>query len=551
MVNKNNKNIICLFRKDLRVTDNPALHNAVKEGKIIPIYVYDYEESKDENYYPIDENYNFYEKNIGEASKLWLHFSLNNLNKSLCNNLILATGKIIEVIKYINESLIRIDELFLNLDFTNLEKDKEIKHFLEEKLNIRVRSFNSSLLFDPRDILKEDGTPYKVFTPFYRKGCFKHEKQPRKPLPRINHNEINFHEKINTIKNKPITIKEINISFTNVEGLKLIDQKYNWQEKILNNWQLPDKIENKQDTILASEVGAVARLEQFIKNGLDKYKDERNIPCKEYSTSKMSPFLAFGQISPNQIIDIISNYENSNRNKTNNHEPNNHEHIENINCIKLISLDKNIDHFYSELGWREFSYNLIHHNPSLYHKNLQKKFDNFPWRNCKKSEEDFEAWKKGKTGIPIVDAGMRELWDTGFMHNRTRMICASFLIKNLRIDWRKGQRWFFNCLLDADAANNSASWQWVAGSGADAAPYFRIFNPVTQAEKFDPEGKYIKKWVPELKNISTPKLFNPSGTSKNNLLDYNSNFTIGDDYPKTIVDLKKSRELALDKFKEL
>ena len=208
--------------------------------------------------------------------------------------------------------------------------------------------------------------------------------------------------------------------------------------------------------------------------------------------------------------------------------------------------DKNIDHFCSELGWREFAYNQLYHNPDLPVKNLQSKFDGFPWIL---KGEHLEAWQKGETGIPFVDAGMRELWQTGFMHNRVRMVTGSFLVKNLRVHWHHGERWFWDTLIDADLASNSASWQWLAGCGADAAPYFRIFNPVLQGKNFDPNGEYIREFVPELANLPNRFLYSPWEASQEVL--QSLGITLGVTYPRPIIDLKDSRDKALEAFQSL
>ena len=205
-----------------------------------------------------------------------------------------------------------------------------------------------------------------------------------------------------------------------------------------------------------------------------------------------------------------------------------------------------MDQFLAELGWREFSYSLLYNFPYLPSKNLQDRFDNFKWTLNFKL---LNAWKKGKTGYPIVDAGMRELWQTGYMHNRLRMIVGSFLVKNLLIDWRYGEKWFWETLVDADLASNSAGWQWIAGCGADAAPYFRIFNPVTQGQKFDADGTFTKKYLPELIALPTKYLFAPWETPKSILID--AGVKLGTDYPYPIVDLKNSRKKALERFAEL
>ena len=265
------------------------------------------------------------------------------------------------------------------------------------------------------------------------------------------------------------------------------------------------------------ELGANNRLTEFLNNGVENYKEGRNIPSKPF-VSRLSPHLHFGEISPNQAW----------------------------HAAKKKGDDTNIDHFCSELGWREFSYTQLYFNPELPKKNLQSKFDLFPWD---KDEKKLIAWQKGQTGIPMVDAGMRELWLTGAMHNRVRMVVGSFLVKNLLLHWHHGERWFWDCLVDADLASNSASWQWIAGCGADAAPYFRIFNPVTQGQKFDSDGEYIRKYIPEISELPNKYLFNPWEAPQEEL--DRAGVVIGKDYPKPIIDLKLSRQNALEAFKSL
>jgi len=265
------------------------------------------------------------------------------------------------------------------------------------------------------------------------------------------------------------------------------------------------------------EVGAHDRLETFMKKGIKNYKKGRDFPGEQY-VSRLSPYLHWGEISPNTIWHRVS----------------------------LINQDANTAHFKSELGWREFSYYLLYHFPYIPEKPLQKKFENFKWV---KNDEFLRRWQKGLTGYPIVDAGMRQLWAEGYMHNRLRMIVASFLVKNLMLHWRHGERWFWDTLLDADLASNSAGWQWVAGCGADAAPYFRIFNPITQGEKFDLTGKYTKKWCPELANLPDKYLYHPWDAPVKVLKD--AGIKLGQDYPHPIIDIKGSREKALAAFAAL
>jgi len=289
----------------------------------------------------------------------------------------------------------------------------------------------------------------------------------------------------------------------NVDFLKLLPE-VRWDQKFEPYWKV-------------GESGSQRRFKSFIKDGLPFYKDGRNNPAEPF-VSRLSPHLHFGEISPNQLWHTVRN----------------------------IGDHKYIDHFCSELGWREFSYHLLYHHPDLPTKNLQQKFNWFPWVE---NDAHLVAWQKGKTGVPMVDAGMRELWQTGYMHNSVRVIVGSFLVKNLLLHWHHGERWFWNTLVDADLANNSASWQWIAGCGADEAPYFRIFNPVIQGQKFDPDGKYVRKYVPELTHMPNKFLFNP-WEAPETVLD-EAHVKLGETYPAPIVNLRESRELALQAFQTL
>lgn len=464
--------VIHWFRQDLRLKDNPSLSYAAKGKKILPIYILDEKNSCDYK--------------MGEASKWWLHYSLKSLNESLHGNLMFYKGDPEEILTGIIKRK-NIKGIYWNRCYEpwRTERDKKIK---EKFLNcdVEVKSFNGSLLWEPWNIKKEDGSPYKVFTPFYKKGCLNYE-YPRKPMDAPSNVEY-------------ISDSEESINIKDLDLLPYV----NWGKKLETHWEI-------------GESGAISRVQEFIKEGVENYKEGRNIPSKPY-VSRISPYLHFGEISPNQLW----------------------------HKIRSVGDDKNIEHFCSELGWREFSYSQLYYNPTLPNENLQKKFDNFPWSNDSSS---LEAWQKGKTGIPMVDAGMRELWKTGYMHNRVRMIVGSFLVKNLRLHWHNGERWFWNTLVDADLANNSASWQWIAGCGADAAPYFRVFNPVTQGQKFDPDGDYVRKFIPEIASLPNKYLFSPWEAPENLLKD--SSVILGDTYPKPIVDLKLSREKALESFKSL
>ena len=465
-------NRIHWFRQDLRISDNPSLLHALEEDSCLAIYIFD-----DQN--PGD-------KIMGSASKLWLHHALKSLDLDLGNKLSIYKGDPEVILLQLCEQY-KIKHVSWNRCYEpwRITRDRNIKEKLSAK-HINATSFNGSLLWEPWEINKDDGTPFKVFTPFYQRGCLK-STPPRQPQA----------------KPGDLLITKDHKFSIELQKLDLLP-KINWDHKLISNWAIGEQAAHK-------------RLNNFLLSGISNYKEGRNFPAKKY-VSRLSIDLHYGHLSPNQIWYKIKDIEES----------------------------KDTSHFCSELGWREFSYNLLYNNPDLATENLQKKFDAFPWEE---SNEYLTAWQQGKTGIPMVDAGMRELWQTGYMHNRVRMIVGSFLVKNLLIDWRHGEQWFWDCLFDADYASNSASWQWIAGCGADAAPYFRIFNPVTQGEKFDPSGEYIKKYIPELKNLPLKYLYSPWEASQELL--QAAGVHLGKNYPKPIVELKSSREKALAAFSTL
>lgn len=465
-------NFILWFRQDLRLSDNPALIEAAQNGAVLPIYILD------------DENAAAYK--MGGASRWWLHHSLHDLNLSLGGNLRFYYGDAHEIITDLVKSH-DIKGVYWNRCYEpwRISRDKKIKNTLGD-MGVECHSFKASLLWEPWEIKKSDGTPYKVFTPFYRKGCLS-APPPRAPLPAPN---------------------DISFADTSIQGMSLTDLKLlptiGWDAQLAPHWNI-------------GEIGAQKRLYEFLDNGMTGYKEGRNFPAQT-NVSRLSPHLHFGEISPYQAWHSAIEYGHTNDSDT----------------------------FMSELGWREFSHSLLYHFPELPHKNWQSKFDSFPWE---KNDAALLAWQRGQTGIPIIDAGMRELWQTGYMHNRVRMIVGSFLVKNLLLHWGNGERWFWDTLLDADLANNSASWQWVAGCGADAAPYFRIFNPVTQGQKFDVDGRYTRHYVPELAHMPDKYLFNPWEAPKEVLS--GAKVLLGKTYPHPIIDLKASRERALAAFKTL
>lgn len=466
--------VIVWFYKDLRLHDNPALSAATKAGKIIPIYILDEAGAG--------------EFKIGLGSRWWLHHSLQSLSSQLDNGLQVYHGDSEKTLQKLIKKY-EVSQVYWNNRYEPwvMQRDVKIKKNLT-KLGIEVHTFHANLLWDPEVIVKKDGTAYKVFSAFFKKGCLSAQQSSE-------------------VLAKP-SFKLAKISkMNNFNFLGLLDkntQKHSFQKY----WQ-------------PGELQAVKCLLKFIKHGLRDYKKGRDFPGLEV-TSRLSPYLAFGEISPNKIWWDVQDkgYDFATRD--------------------------NVQFFLKELVWREFAHNVLFYNPHMPEQNLHAKFDKFPWKH---NASTLQAWQYGLTGYPIVDAGMRELLATGFMHNRVRMIVASFLIKNLLIDWRKGHAWFWELLVDADLASNSFNWQWVAGSGYDAAPYFRIFNPVLQAKKFDPKGDYVRKWVPELSKLPTKYIFEPYKVDVQYLQGFG--VTLGKNYPKPIVDLSISRKQALANFKKL
>ena len=422
---------------------------------------------------------------LGGASRWWLHHSLDALKKEM-PELVLMRGSARHLIPDIAEKA-GVDAVYWNRCYEPhaIERDTDIKSALKDE-GLEVKSFKASLLFEPWEIETKSGGPYKVYSPFWKAAK---ELDVGDPVPAPE--KIDF------------------VSFDEGEDLGafgLLPTKPNWAKGWEELWQTGEK-------------GAMRRLDEFLKEGLKDYGSCRNRPDMP-NVSRLSPSLHCGDISPRQIWAATQ---------------------------QRIAEDDDLSSdgmkFLSEVAWREFSYHLLYHFPKLPSENWRSTFDAYPWRE---SEKDLERWQKGMTGYPIVDAGMRELWQTGYMHNRVRMVAASFLVKHLRLHWSHGEEWFRDTLLDADLANNSAGWQWVAGSGADAAPYFRIFNPMTQGEKFDPEGDYIRKWVPELKDLPTRDLFAPFEADEEVLEE--AGVKLGETYPEPMVEHAKARQAALDGY---
>jgi len=422
---------------------------------------------------------------LGGASKWWLHHSLLALKNALPGLKILR-GDARHLIPAIARET-GADAVYWNRCYEPhaIERDTEIKADLKAN-GTDAQSFKASLLYEPWELKNKSGGSFKVYSPFWKAA---QQVDVSEPLP------------------VPGSVSYVDYQHDEpLDRLALLPEKPNWAAGWEALWT-------------PGEQGALQSLRRFLASGLDGYGELRNRPDLP-KVSRLSPHLHFGDISPRQIWQETR---------------------------KRMSVDpgshKDGMKFLSEIAWREFSYHLLYHFPDLPSANWRGSFDAYPWRE---SHEDLERWQKGLTGYPIVDAGMRELWHTGYMHNRVRMIVASFLIKHLRLHWRHGEAWFRDTLLDADLANNSASWQWVAGSGADAAPYFRIFNPITQGLKFDPEGTYVRHWVPELKDLETANLFAPFDAPK--VVLERAGVTLGKTYPLPIVDHGAARQAALEGY---
>lgn len=464
--------VIFWFRQDLRCYDNIGLIEAARVGQVLPIYIYD--EGAE----------------IGEASRWWLHNSLYKLNEKLGGKLNFYKGSAKDIILRLTREK-QIDAVYWSRCYEpqRIKQDADIKGLLTH-MGVACETFNSSLLREPWEVKKPDGSAYKLFTPYWQKGYL----QAVMPSsPKAAPTNLSLLVDANSVK---------------LEVLGLLPAMP-WYDKLRKYWQ-------------CGEGAAQERLKDFLENGLSGYKEGRNFPAKHH-VSRLSPYLHFGEISINQVWHAVQ-----------------------AKRIDNMLSEADINAFLMELVWREFSYYMLYNFPELPHKNFQIKFDKFEWQT---DIEALRAWQKGKTGYPIIDAAMRELWETGYMHNRMRMIVGSFLVKNLLLNWHHGAEWFWDCLLDADLASNSFNWQWVAGSGTDAAPYFRIFNPVLQGEKFDPDGSYTRKFVPELRKLPNAYLFKPWEAKAHILKE--AGIVLGENYPLPIIDLSYSRQRALTVYGNL
>jgi len=484
-VKKFDVGIVC-FERNLRLSDNRALEAAIENcQKVVLLFVWA----------PCEDSLSI----PGEASRVWLHHSLKNLDSNLQNHglrLCIRSGATrAEVLtKLIEETGAQFVSWSRRYEPDLIKSFSSLKKMLQSK-NVEVQSFCDALLFDPWEIKNKTGGPYKVFTPFYR-TLLARQNIIQSPL------------KVSLQNVKPLIVES-----ESIESLNLLP-KISWDKSFYPNWKIGEK-------------AALERLKNFSKNAIAKYCDQRDVPSL-LGTSRMSPHLHFGEIGPRQIWHLITEEFSSEK-------------------VAHSAKSKVQAEFYlREIVWREFSHHLLYHFPRLPIKPLRDEFAKFRWV---KNKKHYQAWTRGMTGYPIVDAGMRELWQTGWMHNRVRMIVGSFLIKDLLISWQEGAAWFWNTLLDADLANNSMGWQWVAGCGADAAPFFRIFNPILQGEKFDPKGEYVRKFIPELANLPDRWIHRPFEADSAVLS--KAAISLGVDYPRPLVDHAEARKEAVARFKDI
>jgi deoxyribodipyrimidine photo-lyase len=467
------------FRLDLRLADNPALTTAVKLGAVVPVFIHAPDEEAPWS--------------PGGASLWWLHQSLAAFDASLRemgSRLIIRRGDSLATLQALLKET-GAKAVFWNRRYEPAvtARDAQIKVALREA-GLLVESFNGALLHEPWTIQNQSKKPFQVFTPFWR-NCL------TKPDPDV----------------PPATPKSLPAPERWPKSLALaeleLEPRIKWAEGMRAAWQ-------------PGEAGAGKMLKQFLANAFADYTDKRNRPDLR-GTSRLSPHLHFGEISPRQIWHGVRQY-----------------------AEKSDVTTWRTSQFLAELGWREFAHHLLHHFPHTPTEPLREDFKRFSWR---KDAAFLKAWQRGQTGYPIVDAGMRELWTTGWMHNRVRMIVASFLVKDLLLSWREGAAWFWDTLVDADLAQNTLGWQWTAGCGADAAPYFRVFNPVSQGEKFDPRGDYVRKWCPELARLPDEWLHQPDKAPPEVLV--RAGVELGRNYPAPIVSHAIAREVALEAFAKL
>ena len=471
--------VIYWFRQDLRLADCPGLVKAAAAGaQVLPVYVLDDEAPG--------------EWAPGAASRWWLHHSLKSLAGSirqkgggLAFRIGNAANELLELAAQANAGAIYCSRA---VEPWAVRQAHEVQR-RAERAGLALERFSSSLLFEPDQMRSQSGNFYQTFTPFWN-AC-RNQPEPEPPLPAPGH-----------------------IRWQSTKGLSLEDLRLTAKP--------PASAAHWHSLWQPGEAGAAGALRRFLDHSLAGYQQGRELPGHA-GTSRLSPHLHFGELSPRQLWQAIKA-----------HYPDD------------ASLAVHRDRFLAQVGWREFSHHLLHHFPELPNVPFKSAYRNFPWT---KSAAALAAWREGRTGYPLVDAGMCELNQTGHMHNRVRMVTASFLTKHLLQPWLSGERWFWDTLVDADLANNAASWQWVAGSGADAAPYFRIFNPALQGQRFDPEGHYVRRWLPELSALPNRHLHAPAAAPEAVLKA--AGVRLGRTYPKPIVDHRQARSAALAAYRAM
>jgi len=474
------KPILVLMNGMLRLADHPAFAAAVESGRsVVPVYVYDDKQAWA----------------LGGASKWWLLQSLESLSEALktCGSeLVLIKGPVLGTLLDLAKE-VSAGSVYLTRGYSANDRSiEQALHEYGEQNELEIRRFAGRLLLEPEQVVSKSGTPYSVFTPFWRQARELIANVPPLPSPK----------KIKPPKNWPFSL--------HIAELGLDPKPAFWAEPLAGAWQ-------------PGEASAQKRLQGFVTDIMMGYQKNRDTPGID-GTSKLSPYLAFGEISPRQIW-----------------------HTVRAAMDEQASDAGDAMAYLRELGWREFCYHQLFYNPDMPDKPLKKPFARFPWQEGFGSP--LEAWQQGQTGFPIIDAGMRQLWQTGWVHNRVRMVVASFLVKDLLWHWRDGEAWFWDTLVDADLANNAAGWQWVAGCGADAAPYFRIFNPILQGEKFDKNGDYIRTFVPELKDLPNAYIHKPFEAPAGIL--EAAGVKLGQTYPTPIIDRKQSRARALSALRSI
>ena len=479
MTSASSRATIVWFRQDLRLQDNPALAAAVaRGGPIVPVYILD---DAGEGRWP-----------AGGAARWWLHHSLAALDAALRERgscLVLARGESGPVLRALI-SATGADAVHWNRRYEPavIARDQALK----AGLGVEARSFNAALLFEPHAVQNKAGTPFKVFTPFWRHCLTLPVGEPVRLSLRTLPAPVRW----------PQSIPLADLGLLPATG---------WDAGFATAWE-------------PGEAGAQRRLKKFMAAGLGGYADRRDRPGVD-GTSALSPCLHFGELGPRQVWAAVK---------------------ASAGGSGVFPPSRGAQVFLAEVGWREFAHHLLFHFPHTAEQPLREEFAAFPWR---RDAAHLRAWQRGRTGYPVVDAGMRQLWATGWMHNRVRMITASFLVKHLRLPWQAGADWFWDTLVDADLAGNTLGWQWTAGCGADAAPYFRIFNPTLQGEKFDPDGDYVRRWLPELARVPAGFIHRPWEAPPEVLA--SAGVCLGRDYPQPVVNHGEARKAALAALKTI